>query len=189
MTATLTRFDELQAAELAWWQNFLSHPTAKERMLALYGARYFGFFYREMHDCGAVVEIGSGPLPVMLTMPAKMMCAIDTLWPEYRDAGLVGDWMVGHTDALMLPSQTADTVLLLNVLDHTDDPIQLIDDARRILAPHGRCLVFVHLEQEDEKHMFVREEDVVRWFEDWNCERAGIQHTSFDPPAFVGVFT
>jgi len=181
-----SRFARMQAAELAWWKAFLEHPTAKQRMWALYGARYYGFFWKELHDLGTVVEIGAGPLPVIQVGVAHVAIAVDTLGQRYVEEGLT-DWR-SWADIDEIPDGYADTVLLLNVLDHTDKPEQLIAAAQRVLQPDGKVLVFVHLGQEDDKHGLVTKADCDRWLKDFEVERAEIlARAEFDPPAYVAV--
>lgn len=42
-----------------------------------------------------------------------------------------------------LPDGSLDVVLLISVLEHLDDPLRTLCEARRLLAPAGRCLVNV----------------------------------------------
>ena len=87
-----------------------------------------------------------------------------------------------------IPDGYADTVLLLNVLDHPDKPEQLIAAALRILQPDGKVLVFVHLGQEDDKHGLVTKADCDRWLKGFEVERAEIlARAEFDPPAYAAV--
>ena len=171
----------MQKAELAWWANFMGHPTAKQRMWALYGARYYDFFFAEMFNPGKTVEIGSGPLPVMEVMNAPQCIAVDSLKYE----GLT-DWSL--FDAGQVPDGWADTVLLLNVLDHTDDPKALIAEAWRMLIPGGKALVFVHLGQQDDKHRLVQAYEVEDWLGAFAIQRAQLQPgNSYDPAAYLAV--
>ena len=179
-------FADMQEAEFAWWKSCLRHPTAKQRMLALYGARYYGFFFADMMGAGRAVEIGSGPIPVMETMIYDRGVAVDTLGPRYKAEGLT-TWEILPGTA-EVPSGWADTVLLLNVLDHTNDPCALIAEAHRILEVGGKVLVFVHLGQGDDKHALVTEHDIRGWLEGFDLERDGILASApFDPPAFAAV--
>jgi len=181
-----SRFAEQQEAEFAWWRNYLRHPTAKQRMLALYGARYYGLFFAEMMDAGRTVEIGSGPLPVMETMLYDRGVAIDTLGPRYKVAGLTS-WEI-LPSAEGIETGWADTVLLLNVLDHTDDPAPLVAQAHRILRDGGKALVFVHLGPGDDKHIPIQPGDCGRWLGVFGDVVSHIADaTVYDPPAYVAV--
>src|SRR3972149_2999594 len=143
-----SRFARMQAAELAWWKAFLEHPTAKQRMWALYGARYYGFFWKELHDLGTVVEIGAGPLPVIEVGIAHVAVAVDTLSEHYVEAGLT-DWR-SWADIEEIPDGYADTVLLLNVLDPSASR-RARTTARRSRRPAScRRTPRTHLGQEDD---------------------------------------
>jgi len=186
LTHSRSRFADMQEAEFAWWKNYLRHPTAKQRMLALYGARYYGFFFAEMMAAGRTVEIGAGPLPVMETMLYDRGVAIDTLGPRYKAERLTTWEILPSSEAI--ESEWADTVLLLNVLDHTDDPQKLVDEALRILRPGGRALVFVHLGPGDDKHVPVESGDCGRWLGAFGEVTSQIAPaTAYDPPAYVAV--
>ena len=177
-----SRFAKMQAAELEWWRNSLGHETARQRMYALYGARYYPFFWQEMMAAGDTIEIGSGPLPVMDVMNCHQITAVDTLAYE----GLT-NWHI-NTDVTILPDASADTVLLLNVLDHTDQPEFLVAQAHRLLRDGGKALVFVHLSPGDDKHIPVTEEDCIHWLVGFHPERGAVlPATTYDPPAFAAV--
>jgi len=176
----------MQEAEFAWWKNYLRHPTAKQRMLALYGTRYYPYLFAEMMDAGRTVEIGSGPLPVMETMLYDRGVAIDTLGPRYKAEQLTTWEILPNHEAI--ESEWADTVLLLNVLDHTDQPEALVAQAHRLLRDGGRALVFVHLGPGDDKHIPISAEQVTAWLGAFTVERAAVlPATSYDPPAYVAV--
>ena len=184
-----TKFQEMQFAELAWWSNYMSHPMARERMYALYGARYMDYFWTEFEDSvQRTVEFGSGPLPVMFMLKTVVGACIDPLRNHYSAQGWTHPGLNGFLSAAPLKDESVDQVLLLNVLDHTDEPDRLVADAKRVLRYGGRALVFVHLNQQDPKHSLVTESDVRRWFSSWTEVKSNIQVTPFDPDAFVGVF-
>ena len=184
-----TRFGEMQEAEFAWWRDYLGHPTARIRMYALYGARYIDFFPDLFFKpVGAVVEYGAGPLPVLALTKAEKALAVDTLAPRYDDEGMLLGGVPWTENAGHVSSSEWDTALLLNVLDHTDEPEALVEQAHRALKPGGKAYLFVHLDQEDPKHKLVRRDEPERWFKGWLELRSNIQLLSCDPPAFVGVY-
>jgi len=177
-----SRFAKMQAAELEWWRNYLRHETARRRMYALYGARYYPYFFAEMMAAGDTVEIGSGPMPVMDVMQCQMITAVDSLSYE----GLT-DWHI-NTDITILPDASADTVLLLNVLDHTDQPEFLVAQAHRLLRDGGKALVFVHLGPGDDKHIPIESGECGRWLGMFGEVQSQIAPaTVYDPPAYVAV--
>jgi len=118
----------------------------------------------------------------MDVMGCHYVTAVDTLAYE----GLT-DWRINQ-DVTIIPNACADTVLLLNVLDHTDRPQPLVDQALRLLKVGGKALVFVHLGQGDDKHIPVSEEQVRGWLVLFTIERqAVLPATLYDPPAFAAV--
>lgn len=174
------------AAELDWWQRYLDHPTAKQRMWALYGARYMDFFGWEFENAGSCLEIGSGPLPVMEIMECKSMLAADPLAAEYRQ--LTGWPILDDVDSLTTTGRW-ETVLLLNVLDHAEDPQKLVEQAHRYVRPGGRVLVYVQLHEGDERHSAVTKEQARGWIVDAGLSigREAVLRRSFDPPAWAAV--
>jgi len=181
-------FADMQASEFEWWQRYLVGNSARERMYALYGARYYGYFWREMMEAGRCAEIGAGPLPVLAVMRYSEALAVDTLAHRYKAANLT-HWPL-MVDTADVSDAWADTVLLLNVLDHTDDPQRVAQEARRIMAPSGRALVYVHLDQQDDKHQLITELNAkaILFGARFTALRMGtLPATSYDPRAFVAV--
>lgn len=174
-----------RAAELDWWTRYLDHPTANQRMWALYGARYMPFFYDEMIHAGSTIEIGSGPLPVMEIMECASMTAVDVLADEYR--GLTG-WPIARPEQIDVKGRWQ-TVLLLNVLDHADNPRELAELAHRLVRPGGRVLVYVQIHEGDERHDALTVEQVRGWLVDAGLHigRETMIEQSFDPPAWACV--
>lgn len=182
-------FERMQRAELAWWKDYARGITARQRMYALYGMRY-EWFWRDLETPGRIVEFGSGPLPAMLIARTSSMLACDTLMPQYIAAGLVDAGIPWVEKPSAVPSGSFDTALLLNVLDHSDDPLALVSAAHRSLVEGGKVLVFVHLDNEDEKHRKTGMAECWGWLEDAgfsivrNWRRPA---TEYDPPAFLCV--
>lgn len=61
---------------------------------------------------------------------------------EAGTAGAAGRPAVGHADAV-LPSGTWDVVRMSQVLEHVADPLALLAQVRRVMAPTGRLIVGV----------------------------------------------
>lgn len=153
----------MQRGELAWWAAWLGQPHGLARILALYGYRYLDFFFAEFGALGSVIDFGSGPVSAAYIgdpVPAHVAC-VDPLFDQYRDAGLV----YGHP-ALWRGEVPAifTTALLLNVLDHCDDPAALVAAAAAALVPGGKALVWVHADAPpDALHRRVLVADVPAW--------------------------
>jgi SAM-dependent methyltransferase len=162
-------FEEMQRGELDWWRAWLAQPHGLARILALYGYRYLAFFFEEFSHLGSVGDFGSGPVSAAYIgdpAPARPYC-IDPLMNAYQDAGLI----YGEPAWWGLPPDPFDTALLLNVLDHCEDPAALIRDAAGSLVSGGAALIWLHVDQKpDRLHRLVRAPDVVQWVRD-----AGLQ--------------
>jgi SAM-dependent methyltransferase len=60
---------------------------------------------------------------------------------KLAEAGLGGDLRQGDMYALPLPSGSADTVILHQVLHYAQNPAAAVSEAARLLAPGGRLLI------------------------------------------------
>jgi SAM-dependent methyltransferase len=81
---------------------------------------------------GCVLELGSG-----------------ARWRYYpgsttvnRDVSAKPD-IVCDCENLMLPDESFDSVVALEVIEHTPDPCKFVSEMRRVLAPRGRILVTI----------------------------------------------
>lgn len=188
---TSAALSDMQAAELDWWTRYLAGANAVPRMYSLYGIRYGDWFWDEFQKAGDVVEYGSGPLPVFALIKGTSFLACDTLAEEYRRAGLMATAIPYESSAAQIASETADTALLLNVLDHASDPQSLVQEAHRALRSGGKALVFVHLDAGgDDKHRTVTMADAWGWLIDtgFEIERDWLKPaTQYDPRAFLAV--
>jgi len=93
---------------------------------------------------GRVLEIGGAGLPAVEYLDGfAERVALDPLMEEY--ARLFGDAacpdgvtrLPGRAEALPFPDAHFEAVLLLNVLDHVQDPARVLGEVRRVLAPGG----------------------------------------------------
>jgi SAM-dependent methyltransferase len=98
---------------------------------------------------GAVLEIGSGSGKFLRTLTVQR--------PRLRVHGCdIRDWEPPTPEIdfrlmdrdIPYPDATFDAVLVVDVLEHVDDPAHLLDEARRVLKPDGRFVGFVPIEGE-----------------------------------------
>jgi SAM-dependent methyltransferase len=156
-------FSEMQAGELDWWRAFLARPNAIPRLFAVYGYRYLGFFFEEFDHLSNVIDFGSGPVSAawVADRPPEVVACADPLFPAYWDAGLLYGKAVAPS---YIPAAAFDTALVLNVLDHADDPAALLVDVADSLKPGGKALIWVHVDSPaDALHRSVTEEEVKAW--------------------------
>lgn len=90
---------------------------------------------------GIVVEIGSGPSPVLEQVGGNFLgVAVDPLWPEYLKRHAWPTRCALRSDCaeqLNIASSSAHHVLTTNALDHFKDPLAALDEMIRILRPGG----------------------------------------------------
>jgi len=156
-------WEQMQRGELEWWRAFLARPHALERLFALYGYRYLDFFFKEFNDLGNVIDFGSGPVSAawIADRPPEEVTCIDPLFTAYRKVGLV--YGRAREPAGTIPAEF-DTALVLNVLDHADDPVPILITVAGTLKPGGKALVWVHVEQPaDALHRLITAGDVRGW--------------------------
>lgn len=65
---------------------------------------------------------------------------------EARQAGQDVEYRVGDALDLPYPEEFFDTVAILDVLEHVDDPLAALSEVWRVLKPGGRLLAYVPLE-------------------------------------------
>jgi SAM-dependent methyltransferase len=160
-------------------------------MWALYGARYASFFWNELMRPGRTVEFGSGPMPVLDMAMCDDGVAVDTLGKAYKELGLYLSDLPLCNSTAELADEEFDSVFVLNVLDHSDDPEQLMREAARVVKPKGSVLVFVHVTSRvDDKHSAVTMGDAAAWVAGAGLEivrRAVRQASAYDPPALLAL--
>lgn len=93
--------------------------------------------------CGVVLDVGCGNGWARDVMP-KTVQYVGVDYPTTMALGYEGSPdILADATALPLPGTSVDTVLLLDVLEHLDDPEKAISEAARILRLGGTCLVQV----------------------------------------------
>lgn len=99
-------------------------------------------------------------------------------------AGLPHDLRQGDMYALPLPSGSADTVIIHQVLHYAQQPAAAISEAARVLAPGGRLLIvdFAPHDREDLRanHAHARlgfaDEQIIGWFTAAGLKSAHVEH-------------
>jgi hypothetical protein len=163
-------WEQMQAGELDWWRAFLARPHALERLFGLYGYRYLGFFFDQFNNLGEVIDFGSGPVSAawIADRPIARVVCVDPLFDSYSEAGLVfGNAVSAAAPWVTPPSGGYDTALVLNVLDHAEDPAGVLLAAAASLKLDGRALVWSHVNAPaDSLHRSLTQEQVWGWLED-----------------------
>ena len=96
-----------------------------------------------------VLEIGCGPMGVIYYLSAKERVGLDPLARDYMNAfgfdarGV--SLLSSMGEHLPFADHTFDVVVIGNVLDHVYQPDRTLNEARRILKPGGRLIVWMHV--------------------------------------------
>lgn len=164
--------------ELAYWQHVIKRDTPREwggtfeqaygswqreriaelgRFLGLEGADQVARWCADR----SVVEIGAGPFPSIAVARWKRAVAIDPLADGYTAEDLLPKgchcdavtYIAAPGEAVPLPTDFADIVIIENCLDHVDDPRLVVREIRRLLKPGGLVWLLVDLmEYRDHLH-------------------------------------
>jgi SAM-dependent methyltransferase len=107
------------------------------------------YLLAQLPETGAVLEVGSGDGKILRTLTAQR--------PELRVHGCdIRDWASPDpgiefrvmTRDIPYADATFDAVLVVDVLEHVDDPAHLLAEIARVLKPTGRFVGFVPIEGE-----------------------------------------
>jgi 2-polyprenyl-6-hydroxyphenyl methylase/3-demethylubiquinone-9 3-methyltransferase len=145
------RWQQAQAAELEWWQNWSRLPFYMNHSFSDYWRRVISGLMGDPEAIppGVIVEVGCGPHGVVryLFKNARFKLGIDPLLDKF-EARPSPDARTGYAAAIgeMIPvkSESADIVFCINVLDHVMDAFKILDEIRRVLKPGGKLLLEVH---------------------------------------------
>lgn len=91
------------------------------------------------HLVPPVVDVGAGDALLARSFPE-----IEVLSVDLSDVGIrrsPGKAAVGSAEALPIASAAMRTVVLSEILEHTDEPTTVLLECRRILVPQGRLLL------------------------------------------------
>lgn len=104
---------------------------------------------------GRLIDLGCGDMPFQSLLAGQLEC-YDSLdfFPRSARVTYVGD--IQHMN--MIPSDTYDTAVCLEVLEHVSDPFRAVREIHRILKAGGILIVSVpHLSRlHDEPHDYYR---------------------------------
>jgi ubiquinone/menaquinone biosynthesis C-methylase UbiE len=101
----------------------------------------------------SVCEIGCGPFGMIYYIDAKTKIGIDPLIPYYQELGLITDDRTknitllpcGGENLQKVASNSVDTVICYNVLDHVREPGKVLSEACRILKSNGTLFLNCHI--------------------------------------------
>ena len=154
--APTPRWQQAQAYEAAWWQQYEgAFRTGYLESLAAGVARAVAPVLAVGPET-AVVEVGAGPVGVVAFLAAGRRVATDPLdasfeaAPAYRalrEHARAGgtEYVEAMGEALPFADASFDLYLTDNVLDHVQSPATALAEGRRVLRPGGAAYVRVHV--------------------------------------------
>ncbi len=130
--------------------------------------RYFDDIWRivQPSEETRILDVGCGISTVLHFLPGKRF-GIDPLAEEYKriyryPMGM--DIRRGFGEAIPFPNGSFDVVFCSNVLDHTTDPVRVVEEIHRVLRPAGYLVlaveIFPSVRERDlsHPHAFTREQ-------------------------------
>jgi len=106
---------------------------------------------RRIADQGRVLELGcgTGGLALALRKRSVDVVAIDiaSRWlvvaeRRLKDAGLDAGFHAANAEDIPWPDASFDTVVADSLIEHLDDPVRMLSEARRVLRPGGKLLLW-----------------------------------------------
>lgn len=82
-----------------------------------------------------VLDIGGGPIGLSSIIPHRRRIIIDPLTKEYKKFYPCLNHIEGVGEAIPLEAGSIDLVIMTNALDHTKNPIQVLEEIKRVLRP------------------------------------------------------
>lgn len=127
--------------EFNWWKNYYKEQADFKAIRKQDWEDRSSFLRGIKEETGLGLDYGCGLLS-MLEFSGLKFDAIDPLADKYREIMPLGDNYYTDTD------RKYDWIWCINVLDHTENPQELIDDIKNKLKPGGRLYFEVNLDKE-----------------------------------------
>lgn len=145
------RWQQAQAAELKWWQEWRRLPFYRNHSFPEYWTTVLTDLMGDMESVTpeVIVEVGCGPHGVVryLFKKSRLKLGIDPLIRKFQDSprpDAQTAYAAGVGENIPIRDNSVDLVLCINVLDHVMDADQILGEIRRILKPGGKLVLEVH---------------------------------------------
>ncbi|PZC47744.1 MAG: Ubiquinone/menaquinone biosynthesis C-methylase UbiE [Chloroflexi bacterium] len=133
------RWLHAQESEAKWWAQgeFAMKHFSREYWAWVLGNDELGTDFWEDQK---VLEIGCGPKgPIYYFPEAKQRIGVEPLADYYRSMNLLADpemeLLTGIGEKLTLPDNSMTRIIIFNVLDHAQSPLQCLQEAYRVAEP------------------------------------------------------
>lgn len=114
--------------------------SAGSTLISTLIGRWYQINARE-HARGRLVELGCGQLPFLETYEKYVTEVICTDWPSSLHGETFLDFAADLNAGIPMQSNSVDTIIASDVLEHIYRPHQLLSEMRRILRPGGTALL------------------------------------------------
>lgn len=144
------RWKMAQAAEIRWWQNYLSkkEPTEYLNWKKKYWRNFLKTCNIEPQEGQRCLDAGCGPAGVFTVLDTQQVVAVDPLLTQYQEKlphFVPQDYpftsFITSSIEDFTPTSSFDFVFCLNAINHVDDIDKSVDRLLQALAPTG-TLVF-----------------------------------------------
>lgn len=138
------RWNKAQNYEKNWWQQ--RHNSIDLSYLKRFADDLMNATsqFHTYNDNSKILEIGSGPAGIITHLPGKLRCAIDPLddfyasvpeYSKYRDKKV--QYSNAKGEELPFDDNTFNLIIIDNVLDHCQEPEQVLREVNRVLENDG----------------------------------------------------
>ena len=164
----MNKWEVAQKHELEWWEAVGVERCDEDNK---YYQDLFQIKYNSFKN-KVVVELGAGPYSLIRDLSADRKIVVEPLSNKFtklceREPTI--EYLNIKAEDMKLEPNVADVVIALNMLNHCDQPVEVIKKIRYILNDEGLLYFVVHLGQNiDSKHLYCYNyEDVIELFKDF----------------------
>lgn len=129
------------------WQPTKIIKNERGRIIGTHMHKITGYLYERVirqHASGILADVGCGDVPFYFMYKDLVKENICIDWQEFNDRPSFLDYTVDlNKDKIPLESQSVDTVLCTDVLEHISNPDSLFSEMARILRPKGKLILTV----------------------------------------------
>ena len=140
--------------EKSWWRRYVGSEQQKcmtkiVKARALFFENYIKINKLELKPHVKILEIGGAGLPVVNFFSFGVKCTLDPLAEDYKNlfADLYKDILLvgGKAESLPFIESCFDIVIILNALDHCENPDKVLAEIWRILRHNGVVLLSLNV--------------------------------------------
>lgn len=145
--------DDAKCCELTWWRKKLKE-LGSDRFIK-YRRGYFEAMLKMFGDkfkpSGNVVNIGTGAMSIFSFIKVKKAIEVDPAIGNYLEEYKMLPWpdFKYYKSTKPLGDEYADTVICMNTIDHTSEPLEMVSEIFRILKNGGKLYFEVNFDRYD----------------------------------------